>query len=690
MRYLGLGWPNGPADEPFYLDQLWPLLLLESEYKWHADKALAGGRTVLFRAMPGTPADYRWNAGSYAERVMATLPGNATHLVYINETNLNYEWGVLSEDDWDWGTMERRYRETGTFATAVANRIRGIYGWGGRLHWPALAPDHYQRELSHLWVPAAAQFDVVDFHAYQSADRVQQEYDWYRAAFPDKPLWLTEWNSSGAGVDEDRRILETLKRIAETDPNFHAFYFIGKWFYYPGMEGWTNQHDVEGNPERIALFLHAAVQEPEPLPEPQPEPTTEPIPMPTNLVHAIDVSNYQSATLNGLLDGVEHVIVRLSTETPAKARHAMTQLQVAYTHGLPTSGYVWAYWADDPRKAVRASLDVAHEAGIPLTSVWLDAEDAEDATPDRIVWWLREALDELVQQGHKGGIYTGRWFWTEHAGDTMELAGTPGWLAQYDNVADLASVRPCGGFTIVGKQYTGDPLDRNAFDGAWLESAAPAPAEPLDEPRAVIIGAGRSRIGDPYVWDGEEPGAFDCSGFVKWCYAQAGLALTSYTDAIYDETVPTQNPQPGDIILYQYVDEKQGGVRFPHMGIWLGPGSTLESRYPDGVDEYSPLPFGTAHIRRHPGLADQTPGEDPRMIEALRAQINEQNGIIEEYESQVAAKNEQVSGLVQATAHLADVIVPRLTTKRVSAKTKATAAAEANAIREQFVGAKPH
>src|SRR5699024_11279505 len=46
------------------------------------------------------------------------------------------------------------------------------------------------------------------------------------------------------------------------------------------------------------------------------------------------------------------------------------------------------------------------------------------------------------------------------------------------------------------------------------------------------ISAGKSRIGDPYVWGGKDPGGFDCSGFVSWAYGQAGKSIPSNTGAL--------------------------------------------------------------------------------------------------------------------------------------------------------------
>lgn len=149
-----------------------------------------------------------------------------------------------------------------------------------------------------------------------------------------------------------------------------------------------------------------------------------------------------------------------------------------------------------------------------------------------------------------------------------------------------------------------------------------------------VLARGRSRIGDPYVWDGDKPGGFDCSGFVSWCYSGT---LTSFTDAVLGETERIEKPSPGDIVLYEYTDTSQPGVRFPHMGLFLSDAKTLDARYGVGVGEHDQLVRGThtRYYRRAPGVIVDTdaaaplppppppPPADPR--DALIAQLQAEN-----------------------------------------------------------------
>jgi hypothetical protein len=126
-----------------------------------------------------------------------------------------------------------------------------------------------------------------------------------------------------------------------------------------------------------------------------------------------------------------------------------------------------------------------------------------------------------------------------------------------------------------------------------------------------VLARARSQITTPpkpYVWGGKNPDtSFDCSGFVAWCY---GGAVTSFTDAILGETVRVEKPAPGDIVLYQYQDESQPGVAFPHVAIYLSDTRVIDARYGVGIGEHDQLPRtkATRYYRRVSGVVVDTEG----------------------------------------------------------------------------------
>lgn len=89
--------------------------------------------------------------------------------------------------------------------------------------------------------------------------------------------------------------------------------------------------------------------------------------------------------------------------------------------------------------------------------------------------------------------------------------------------------------------------------------------------RATVLAAAQDGIGGAYVWGGKSYKAWDCSGFVSYVFAQAGISLTSYTFQMERELVPTSNPQPGDIVFSN---------GYNHVGIYVGNGQMISALNP--------------------------------------------------------------------------------------------------------------
>jgi cell wall-associated NlpC family hydrolase len=87
------------------------------------------------------------------------------------------------------------------------------------------------------------------------------------------------------------------------------------------------------------------------------------------------------------------------------------------------------------------------------------------------------------------------------------------------------------------------------------------------EKRDSIKAFANKFVGTPYKWAGENPGGFDCSGFVKYVYKYVGIKLPHNADKIsyLGEKVSEKNAKTGDIILFGYTNEK--GHHAYHAGI---------------------------------------------------------------------------------------------------------------------------
>jgi cell wall-associated NlpC family hydrolase len=88
-------------------------------------------------------------------------------------------------------------------------------------------------------------------------------------------------------------------------------------------------------------------------------------------------------------------------------------------------------------------------------------------------------------------------------------------------------------------------------------------------PRVVEIAL--QHRGAPYRWGGEGPADFDCSGFVRYVYAQVGVSLPHNAAMQYKLGTPVARGdlEPGDLVFFD---------RLRHNGIYIGDGRFIHAR----------------------------------------------------------------------------------------------------------------
>jgi peptidoglycan DL-endopeptidase CwlO len=168
-----------------------------------------------------------------------------------------------------------------------------------------------------------------------------------------------------------------------------------------------------------------------------------------------------------------------------------------------------------------------------------------------------------------------------------------------------------------------------------------------------VVDLARQHLGTPYVWGGEQPGGFDCSGLVQWAYAQVGVDLprVSTDQARVGRAVSPEDARPGDLVFFE-----RGKV--DHIGLYAGDGrwvvapktgdvvkveavdlakaTTIRRVLPEGADPARPAALRTASGTAGPGSgwvaalpasgrrfadgiaeAAQAAGVDPRLLAAV-------------------------------------------------------------------------
>jgi cell wall-associated NlpC family hydrolase len=118
-----------------------------------------------------------------------------------------------------------------------------------------------------------------------------------------------------------------------------------------------------------------------------------------------------------------------------------------------------------------------------------------------------------------------------------------------------------------------------------------APGETSNQERAVQLAL--SFIGTPYVWGGESPRGFDCSGLVQFVFTAAGIQLPRTAQEQYDAgpAVPPGQPVvPGDLVFFG-----TGPDGVSHVGIFVGNGVMVDAPH-TGADVRLDQVNGFEHI----------------------------------------------------------------------------------------------
>jgi cell wall-associated NlpC family hydrolase len=77
----------------------------------------------------------------------------------------------------------------------------------------------------------------------------------------------------------------------------------------------------------------------------------------------------------------------------------------------------------------------------------------------------------------------------------------------------------------------------------------------------------------PWVFQGSSPRAWDCSGLVRWTYAQLGIDLYHSATAQRNLGTIVTEPKIGDLVSFNY----RGSRGAYHIGIYLGPDEMIHS-----------------------------------------------------------------------------------------------------------------
>lgn len=90
----------------------------------------------------------------------------------------------------------------------------------------------------------------------------------------------------------------------------------------------------------------------------------------------------------------------------------------------------------------------------------------------------------------------------------------------------------------------------------------------------AIISTAKSFLGVPYVWGGQSPSGFDCSGYIQYVFGKHGVTLprTAAEQFNVGTSVSKSNLIPGDLVYFTTYKEGPS-----HVGIFLGNGQFIHA-----------------------------------------------------------------------------------------------------------------
>ncbi len=146
--------------------------------------------------------------------------------------------------------------------------------------------------------------------------------------------------------------------------------------------------------------------------------------------------------------------------------------------------------------------------------------------------------------------------------------------------------------------------------GAISISASSGPGLTVEQTKAFLTAA-LSRVGLPYVWGGNGPNVFDCSGLVQWSMRQAGIVMprVAVDQARTGPQIPLADLQPGDLLFYH--TDPTAPTYISHVAIYIGNGLMLQAPEPGENVQVVPAIFGAGFagaVRVYPRVAAAVAG----------------------------------------------------------------------------------
>ena len=123
---------------------------------------------------------------------------------------------------------------------------------------------------------------------------------------------------------------------------------------------------------------------------------------------------------------------------------------------------------------------------------------------------------------------------------------------------------------------------------AAVSAASHASTSSASGTRQQIVDYAATLLGCKYVYGGNSPSGFDCSGYVKYVFAHFGVNLSRTSASQYSNSVRISKSDlnVGDLVFFS---QTRGSSKVGHVGIYVGGGQFIHAASPGKGVRYDSL-----------------------------------------------------------------------------------------------------
>ncbi|TWP49378.1 NlpC/P60 family protein [Lentzea tibetensis] len=171
---------------------------------------------------------------------------------------------------------------------------------------------------------------------------------------------------------------------------------------------------------------------------------------------------------------------------------------------------------------------------------------------------------------------------TRRPGDTAQNVERSAFPDRYHNWEAMAA------FLLGELGNVQDPAGCGSGAGQFLVASAAA---------STAIDFTKQQLGEPYLWGGNGPDAWDCSGILVKAFAAAGIKIPRVANDQYRKGgafLPVRDAQPGDLLFWAY--DRSNPETVHHVGMYLGNNEYIHAPQTGDVVKISKINWDYAEL----------------------------------------------------------------------------------------------